>query len=1118
MKNLINILKKVQKVDKINLMTILLVVLFLAALFSFAIKSSKIVYETNKNNFAYNMRVTNYFEALDEIFQRAEANIKIIADTTSDSYNIDKLYDEKYNMRYVDKMGALNEAILKDLPGGQGSWFQINNDLPFSPDCYNWYVKENGKVIDYRPTIEKAYPVARKLTPEDDPYYFGAVNAKKPFWSDIYVDVDNHISMISLSSPIYKNNKLIGVAGVDISMESLKQALKDIQSMFAGSEIFLLDNDRDMIIAQLSPNRKSDKFDPNFLQLIMKDSNQNTPVEFVEGGIHKTAIVLKMENGYKAVISFPDKLAYKGFKQLFVSIYLMFGILIFLIWVAFISINKVNKINKQIEIEATKFKEVFNEAPSIMIIKDTEGFYVDCNDKFLKLMNLKQEEVIGKTEYDLFDKELAEHINLQDKLVERTGQIVNEEQWHKTSTGEDILLSKYRVPLFDSKGKFIGILVNAVDITKKALEKKLLLKAKEDAEKATMMKSSFLANMSHEIRTPLNGILGFLQILEDTKLDDEQREYINDATKASGLLLEIINEILDFSKIEAGKLKIDNVSFDVRSVIDDVVSIAMSNASSNVEVYSLICSDVPHRVLGDPGRVKQILNNIVSNAIKFTDKGNVVINVSRLLDNGNRVVLQFSVSDTGIGISPDHIAMIFESFSQADASSTRRHGGTGLGLAISQQLAKLMDGIISVDSVEGVGSTFTLTVPFENDMSTLEPVEKSSLTLNGVNILLASDNVNECKVLGYYLREANATVKEVHSSKEVIDILIQDNNGISAVLIDDVIMDDGGSNFLTELNSNKNSKNIPLILCSSHAKRGDALVIREKGFKGFLTKPFKKSEILESISLVLSGESKKTSTKFITKHLVKEYEFDKQAKILVVEDCALNCKFVVKTLNNSGISCDVALNGKEAVEAFKSRKYDLIFMDCQMPILDGYNATMEIRKSEKEGAHVPIVALTAHAYQSDKDKCLESGMDDYLSKPIDTNALLNVVSKYIKSELKETAFIDANGKISSVGIKTSIINQIINKYGFKEDEAVKMYDEYVKALSESIVEIDSAIQNKDFETLKHLAHRLKGTSANMGFDDMREKFLEFEKIIEQKDETLCSIKLTEIKNCFSELS
>ena len=1088
--------KFLKKTKYINVALPLLVFLLLLGILFFVLNSLEIVSDTNKNNFAYTLKINKALEEIDKIVERAEVNVSVLSDTITASYDISKIDDEKYNMNYLQTIGVLTKAVLINSPGVSGSWVQLRVDTPFSNNTFKWYEFKNGKIIDLKKQLDKTNPKGRKVNPDCDPYYFQALRAKKTVWSNVYNDIETNTKMMTIAQPIYKNNVLIGVAGVDISVKDLKKALKKMQSVFKGSEIFLLDTNKNVVTYQLLNNKKIREHDFKYLDLFRdKSPNEKAIIECLDNGIKRTAIMLSLSNKYFIVMTFQNMIIYKGFNRLFNTIYFILAILAILAIAVLCYKEKMIKINAKLENEKNTLRTIIDSSPSFILVKNLDGVYTECNNKFLELKGLKREDFIGKTDYDLFEKDEVEEILKNDNIVKETKKTLIKEACYFNRKEENFYIEKYVIPLLDSDDNVIGLCVICFDITKKHQAQEHLEQAKEAAEKANMMKSSFLANMSHEIRTPLNGVLGFLQLLEDTNPTEEQKEFIADAQVSSELLILIINEILDFSKIEAGKLKTEVISFDVRSIVEDVTIINTSEAcKKGLDINSLICSDVPQKVFGDPGRVKQILNNLVSNAIKFTQYGDVVIYVNQVSGDDDNIVLSFRVKDTGIGISNDKLKLIFESFSQADTSTTRKYGGTGLGLAISQKLTELMNGQISVESNLNEGSTFVLTLPFKVDKNPSKNVDNSINTLSGANVLILDDFCTDLKIIRYYLNEVNCNIKEARSLEEALDIINKGKMVISAILIDYKMQNSGKIELSQALKSNEKSKDIPLILYTAMGLSGDGIEAREEGFAGYLTKPLKKRELIDSLAAAINDKNKNIPTSFVTKHNMKEKKFDAKTKILVVDDVELNCKFTLKLLSRVGLSCDIATEGKTAIEAFKSKKYDLILMDCLMPVMDGYEATKEIRKIEGTTSHIPIIAMTAKAMKSDKNQCYDAGMDDYICKPMKAEELLSLISKYVK--LKNDSYIG------------TIIEELISEVGFTKSEAVQLFNEFLEFLPKSILEIETLLEENNFEALKNIAHKLKGASANLRIEKISQSSAQLEIACLNCDKAFC-IDITE---------
>ena len=527
----------------------------------------------------------------------------------------------------------------------------------------------------------------------------------------------------------------------------------------------------------------------------------------------------------------------------------------------------------------------------------------------------------------------------------------------------------------------------------KATQEELAL-AKEAAEKANQAKSLFLANMSHDIRTPMNGIIGMTDLCLDTKLTDEQKEYLGMVKTSADSLLSLLNDILDFSKIEGDMLELEQIDFNLNNAVEDTVkSLAYLAHNKGLELACRIHRNVPVALVGDPGRLRQVIVNLAGNSLKFTEKGEVVVEV-KLEDEGeDDVLLHFLVRDTGIGIPREKQEKIFEAFSQADESTTRQYGGTGLGLSISSKLAAMMGGKIWVESEQGAGSTFQFTARFGLQKMPLSHGKTDLSDLKGLPVLIIDDNETNREILKEVLLswEMSPTVAGGEDTLRVLEDAGRSGRPFSLVLLDAHASEKDGFGIALEIKENSDWTAPMIMMTSSVGMRGDAEKCRRLGIAAYLTKPIKQSELFDAILTVLDIDGAESGENdLVTKHSVREGRAG--LRILLAEDNVVNQRLAAKVLTKRGYLVVVAGNGKEAVAAFEREPFDVVLMDVQMPEMDGFEATAVIREKEKEkGGHIPIIAMTAHAMKGDRERCLEAGMDEYVSKPIRPQIVVDAI-------------------------------------------------------------------------------------------------------------------------------
>jgi PAS domain S-box-containing protein len=768
---------------------------------------------------------------------------------------------------------------------------------------------------------------------------------------------------------------------------------------------------------------------------------------------------------------------------------------------------------------------------------DLAGKLTYSNPAIEQILGYRPGELVGRDSLMLMHVEDRHHFEqlryrLQAQKAGWTGQVL---RWrHKD--GHYCFLEGNAVPVLNDNGQLVGYRGSDRDITERKQMEQELAKARDAALESARLKSEFLANMSHEIRTPMNGIIGMTELTLGTELTREQREYIGMAKASADSLLTVINDVLDFSKVEAGKLDLDSILFNLRDCIEETTkSFALRSHQKGLELVCQIGPEVPEMVFGDPTRLRQVVVNLLGNALKFTERGEVALQVEVQSRGQDCATLHFIVADTGIGIPSAKQRLIFEAFTQVDGSTTRRFGGTGLGLAISSRLVKLMQGEIWVESESGKGSRFHFTVRFDLPLNPPERVVPVNLvSLRDLPVLLVDDNKANLRVLEVILSNWGMKPTLLGDSKSALAMLEQARragNPFPLLLIDAHLPEMDGFGLVDRIQRSPSLGLAPIIMMLSSAGRpGDAARCRELNIAAYLTKPVRQSELLNAVLTVLgSTPSKEPPGTLVTRHSLRESK--RLLHILLVEDNAVNQKLAVRLLERHGHKVEVTADGREALAALSKQSFDLVLMDVQMPEMNGFEATAVIRRLEREhGGHIPIIAMTARAMKGDRERCLQVGMDGYVSKPIQVKELLEAIEKVIvPASVDDGTSQQAASLEKADPLQKPIPNQSASDEEVLDPDAIlarvegdldllqELVDLFLKESAQLMSEIRESVINRDPQSLRLAAHRLKGSVGNFSAKKTYQAALRLEIMADRGDLQHAEDALAELQEAMERL-
>jgi two-component system sensor histidine kinase/response regulator len=734
---------------------------------------------------------------------------------------------------------------------------------------------------------------------------------------------------------------------------------------------------------------------------------------------------------------------------------------------------------------------LFEASPDMLCIADFQGYLLRVNPAWEKTLGWSAEELTSRPYFDFVHPEDLEATAAQDKSVTEGSQAMLFENRYRCKDGSYRWLSWNATPITGHGVSYCTVR----DVTEQKRVAAELKEARDAADVANRAKSDFLANMSHEIRTPMNAVIGMTELLQDTPLSADQREYVETLTDAAESLLGLINDVLDFSKIEAGMLELSPAEFDLREALENTVRTLGHRAhQKGLELVCRVAPEVPECLLGDAPRLRQIVVNLLGNAIKFTEQGEVLLEVEKETADAGEVVLRFVIADTGIGIPGDKQDMIFEAFAQADGSTTREYGGTGLGLAIAARLVRMMGGDVSVDSEPGSGSRFTFTARLGVPAGGAPQIRSVPAPLRGLRVLVVDDNATNRRILEEMLAHWEMRPKAVAGGAAALEELERAAGAGEAyplVLLDLHMPEMDGFAVAERISAQPDLAGAAVMMLTSSARPGDRARCVELGVAAHLSKPIKRSDLFDTLTEVVS-QRPGTRMRAARPTAIKAARSQRRLRVLVAEDNAVNQQVVMGFLDRAGHAAVVVGTGREVLAALERHAFDLILMDVQMPELDGFETTRAIRKRERStGGHIPIVALTAHVVKGDAERCLAAGMDAYVAKPLRARDLYAAIESVLEPALAPAATEAPAGVVDEA--------RLLERVGGDTGALTELIDVFLADAPALLNQINAAIDAKDARALRVAAHTLKGAVSNFAAPSATEAAARLQRIGEGGD-------------------